>query len=133
MSCGSAGSSESIADVKKELQNVKTRAVSKIRALQGQVDTLTKQVEALESKQVARHDSDTSAASDTSEGFTKVDRASDADLRAREAALQQREDALRMRETALQERLSWHGALLQGLASVQSNLQQVELAADVAL
>lgn len=164
--------SDEAAVLKKELQQVKSRAVSKIKSLQATVDDLTAKLNAATAKDSAdarvspleSSEDDVSSASSGS-GFVKVGtppaesaaaevlRHRERELEMREAALAQREERLVQREqivaaadaaaaiplttvpseAAAAGRLAaWHATLLSGLRDVQSNLQQVEFAAEAA-
>jgi len=142
--------------VRKELQQVKSRAVGKIKALQAQVEAL--QTQLAERPPVGPPDesasSDGSEKSAASGGFVKVGmsaagndaavRALEAELHRRAAELSEREEGLQRRETELSEREeglqrrgaggggaaapAWHAQLLAGLRSVQANCAQAELA-----
>ena len=147
-----SGNSDELAAVRKELQAVKTKAVSKIKALQSQVDNL--QAQLAERPPVGPPDeasSDGSDASRASGGFVKVDSPggalSAAQLKAREDELGRREAELAEREAAMQrqaeltaavnssegkQQAAWLPALLAGLREVQANVAQVDLACESA-
>ena len=146
-----------VAALKKELQQVKQRAVSKIKALQSPVDELSAKLAAASPSRVDPPESseDGSEASSGS-GFVKVGtsveslRLRERECEEREALVAKREEAVAERERAvaqaaqaataaaaanlpLQSSAEWHGVLLKGLHDVQANLQQVELATQAAL
>jgi hypothetical protein len=135
--------------------------VSKIKALQTQVDTLQAQLS--ERPPVGPPDetsSDGSEKSTASGNFVKVSApastsAREAELAEREAALLRREEAAQQREEAAQQReealrlreeaatqpqqtgaeaagVAWHAALLAGLREVEQTCAQVELACESA-
>ena len=116
---------------------MKQRAVSKIKALQTQVDTLQQQLN--ERPPVGPPDESSSDGSEKSAGgFVKVGSPTNKnpaqELQRREAELAEREEALQRREAELAERAAtgtgaaWHSALLAGLREVQANCGQVDLA-----
>ena len=129
---------DEIAAVRKELVQVKTKAVGKIKTLQAQVEELQKQL--AERPLVAPPDESSSDGSD----LVKVDSPNaaalqkrEAELQRREADLAEREEALQLRETVLAQQPSrgsaapvWHAALLEGLSAIRANCQQVNLAAE---
>ena len=133
--------------VRKEMQQVKTRAVQKIRTLQTQVDGLTKELSELKQRQpsppesASSEDSDTvTVSSPTGAEIREAElRRRERELKEREEALSIREEALSMREGALNASREAGGgdtptmstlsaaALLTGLGEIHKNLAQVEL------
>ena len=129
--------------MRKELQTVKQRAVTKIKSLQSQVDALQAQLQEL-SPPVAPPESSSEEGSEKSSGsgFMKIESPSAAsaahqqrerELEAREAAILQQEQELeaRLAAVAMAESASgpaevaWQGALLAGLLEINGNLARV--------
>jgi hypothetical protein len=130
------------AALRKELSNVKKRAVDKIRALTAQVETLEKKL--LEKTRASPPESASSDASDLGdrEKFVKVNlpaaataadeqralsREAELQSRERELLLREREVASREAALAKQSSLGWQAALLKGLRTVGDNLTQIDL------
>ena len=123
---------------RRELQNVKSRAVAKIRTLQDRVNELEKQL------MEKRSPPESASSEEGGERFVRVDSpklaaataAREASLQLREQLLVQREQVLAAREETLQETtvahamsmsgsaVQWHGAVLSGLRRVRENLAQ---------
>ena len=131
-------------DLRKELHNVKSRAVIKIRTLTERIDSLEKQLE----KQKQRSPPESASSEEGAERFEKVDspnKSGAAAFEAREASLLLREQAIEKREQELAAQIAlghraqdsagsnpWHGALLVSLQQVHENLMQVDCACDAA-
>jgi len=128
--------SSDVAALRKEVLNVKAKAVAKIKALQEQVRSLEEQL----AKQRSPPES---ASSEEGEKFVKVSRpdheAAEVSLRLREQELSVRERVVSERERAVYEAAhrpggkasTWHGVLA-SLCRVNENLAQVDCACTAA-
>ena len=131
---------EDIAAVRKELQQVKQRAVQKIKGLTSEVEALKAQ---LAERPVPPPVDGSDSSADGSEAFVKIGENS-AQLAAREQELIRREQELNERERELNEReqrldagaagasasAGWHAQLISGLRGVNDSLSQAQVAAE---
>ena len=136
MADAAAEDTSDVAALRKEVLNVKAKAVAKIKALQEQVRSLEEQL----TKQRSPPES---ASSEEGEKFVKVYRpdheAAEVSLRLREQELSVREQVVSERERAVNEAAhrpydkarTWHGVMA-SLSRVNENLAQVDCACTAA-